>query len=184
MARCGGVYAEQVVQELRSNECGSLALGWCRLHELQRIHCSGGHAEFEAEDQFRSAVNEIAKLARTNALVMEERFSSFSAIADFVVERARSSPDRMALSWWGYEAGIASGLVGKLEEASGFLQAVSDERVTNRAMSLLPLVFDSEAFKEQGERNRRATASNAEIEAPGGSGVLRLLSTPNCRSKP
>ncbi len=110
---------------------------------------SNCHAEFETEDQFRGAVSEIAKLARTNALAIEERFSSFSFIADFVVERARTSPDRMGPSWWGYEAGIASSLVGKPEEARCFLQGVSDERVADRAASLLPLIVDPEAFKSK-----------------------------------
>jgi hypothetical protein len=74
---------------------------------------SNRHAEFETEEQFRSAASEITKVARTNALALEDRFSSFDVIADFVVERARVSPDRMGPSWWGYEAGIASGLVGR-----------------------------------------------------------------------
>ena len=53
------------------------------------------HAEFETEDQFRSAAIEIVRVARAKALEIGARFPSFDAIADFVVERARSSPDRM-----------------------------------------------------------------------------------------
>ncbi|WP_375381960.1 hypothetical protein, partial [uncultured Sphingomonas sp.] len=75
------------------------------------------HAEFETEDQFRTAASQIAKIARINAVAIDERFSSFNAIADFVVERARSSPGRLGPSWWGYEAGIALGLAGRSEEA-------------------------------------------------------------------
>jgi hypothetical protein len=140
--------------------------GFMSLNECFR---SGCHAEFETEDQFRSAVSEIAKSARTNALAIEERFSSFSATADFVVERARSSPDRMGRSWWGYEAGIASSLVGKLEEARSFLQGVSDERIANRAASLLPLIVDPEAFKSKVNEivvRQRATLKLKPLDGP------------------
>lgn len=107
------------------------------------------HAEFETEDQFRGAACEIAMTARANAVAIEERFSSFGAIADFVVERARSSPDRMGPSWWGYEAGIASGLIGDFEEASRFLNGLSDERVIGRAAPLLPLIAHPDAFRSK-----------------------------------
>jgi hypothetical protein len=120
--------------------------GFMSFNEVIPSKC---HADFETEDQFRSAASEIAKSARTNALAIEERFSSFSAIANFVVERARSSPDRMGPSWWGYEAGVASGLVGRLEEASCFLHGLSDELVTKRAAPLLPLIFDPDAFRSK-----------------------------------
>ena len=57
---------------------------------------------FETEDQFRSAAGETAKTARANALAMDEQFAvHLEMIADFVIERARSSPERMAPSWWG-----------------------------------------------------------------------------------
>ena len=61
---------------------------------------SNCHAEFETEDQFRSAAIEIAKVARGQALKIEARFPSFYAIADFVVERAQTNPDRMGPIWW------------------------------------------------------------------------------------
>jgi hypothetical protein len=107
------------------------------------------HAEFETEDQFRSAASEIATVARANALEIEARFPSFGAIADFAVERARTSPDRMGPSWWGYEAGIASALIGRLEDADHFLHGLTDERVTRRAALLLPLLDRPEAFKSK-----------------------------------
>ncbi|WP_375383399.1 hypothetical protein [uncultured Sphingomonas sp.] len=105
------------------------------------------HAEFGTEDQFRSATGDIAKVARANAIAMDERFPSFGVIADFVIERARSSPDRMGPSWWGYEAGIASGLIGNFEEAGTFLHGLTDDRVTGHAAPLLPLLADPEAFR-------------------------------------
>ena len=107
------------------------------------------HAEFETEDQFRSATVEIAKAAGAKALEIEARFPSFDAIADFVVKRARSSPDRMGPSWWGYEAGIASALVGRVAEANHFLHGLSDERVVSRAAPLMPLIDRPDAFKSK-----------------------------------
>ncbi len=104
------------------------------------------HANFETEDQFKSAAGDIAKTARANALALEERFSSLDAIADFVIERARSSPDRMGPSWWGYEAGVASGLIGKFGQAGNFLQGLSDVRVSSHAAPLLLLLNDPDAF--------------------------------------
>lgn len=140
--------------------------GFMSFNEAIPSNC---HADFETEEQFRKAASEIAKSARTNALAMEERFSSFSAIANFVVERARSSPDRMGPSWWGYQAGIASGLVGRLEDASSFLHGVSDERVTERAAQLLPLIVDPDAFRSKVNEivvNQRAILKLKPLDGP------------------
>lgn len=120
--------------------------GFLSFNEAVPSRC---HAEFETEDQFRKAAVEIAKTARTNALAIEERFSSFGAITDFVVERARSSPDRIGPSWWGYEAGIALGLVGRFEEADCLLNELSDDRVVARAAPLLPLIAHPDAFRSK-----------------------------------
>lgn len=120
--------------------------GFMSFNEAVPSNC---HAEFETEDQFRSAANEIAQVAREKALEIEARFPSFGAIAAFVVERARSSPGRMGPSWWGYEAGIASGLVGRFEDAAHFLHGLTDERVTKRAAPLLLLINRPEAFKSK-----------------------------------
>ncbi len=53
----------------------------------------------------------------------------------------------MGPSWWGYEAGIASGLIGNFEEAGTFLHGLTDDRVTGHAAPLLPLLADPEAFR-------------------------------------
>lgn len=108
---------------------------------------SSCHAEFETEAQFRDAATEIAKVARAEALKIEARFGSFQAIADFVIERARTSPDRMGPSWWGYEAGIASELVGRFDDAREFLRGLTDERITSRAAPLMPLINRPDAFR-------------------------------------
>ena len=118
--------------------------GFMSFNEAVSSKC---HAEFETEDQFRTAASQIANIARINAVTIDERFSSFSAIADFVVERALSSPDRLGPSWWGYEAGIALGLAGRSEEADCFLNGLSDERIIGRAATLLPLVNDPDMFR-------------------------------------
>jgi hypothetical protein len=43
------------------------------------------HADFETEGQFRKEVTDIAIIARANALELDQRFSSFDAIASHVV---------------------------------------------------------------------------------------------------
>jgi len=87
------------------------------------------HVEFDTDEQFRVGTSRIVEEARSTALAIDERFNSFKAIADFVVARAQSDPERMGLSWWGYEAGIVSGLLGRTEEASLFLHGLTDDRV-------------------------------------------------------
>lgn len=120
--------------------------GFMSFNEAVPSHC---HAEYETEDQFRAAAIEIAKVARANALEIERRFSSFDAIAEYVIERAMSCPERMGPSWWGYEAGIASGLVGRFDEAGRFFHGLTDDRVTGRAAPLLPLIGRPEAFRSK-----------------------------------
>ena len=120
--------------------------GFMSFNEAISSNC---HAEFETEDQFRIATGEIAKVAQAKASEIDARFGSFNAIADFVIERARTSPDRMGPSWWGYEAGIASGLLGKFDDARDFLQSLTDERVTKHAAPLLPLIDRPEAFRRE-----------------------------------
>lgn len=107
------------------------------------------HAAFETEDQFMDAASKIANIARANALDMENRFKSFDAIADWVIQSAQLSPDGMGQSWWGYQAGIASGLIGKFDEASRFLRSVSDDQLVARAASLISLVAYPDAFKKK-----------------------------------
>lgn len=106
------------------------------------------HAEFETEKQFAEAARKIAQAAHDNARLIDDRFSSFHTVAEFVIERAESSPDRMGPSWWGYEAGIAAGLLGRTDEASRFLHGLTDDRVTGRAAHLLPLINNLSAFRE------------------------------------
>ena len=123
-----------------------LGAGFTSFNESISSNCQ---VEFETEGQFGAEVVELARTARVNASVIDERFSSFEAIAGFVVERARGSPERMAPSWWGYEAGVASALVGRFDEAARFLHGLTDNRVIGRAAALLPLLADPEAFKRK-----------------------------------
>ena len=107
------------------------------------------HTEFEDMEQFSQSVITIARAAALRAAEIEEKFPNFEAIAQYVVGRARSSPDRMGPSWWGYEAGIASALVGSFDDARYFLDGLTDERVTKHAAPLLPLINRPDAFKEK-----------------------------------
>lgn len=105
------------------------------------------HAKFETEDQFKVAARKIAQAAHVNASLIDERFASFEAVANFVIERAQSSPERMGSSWWGYEAGIAAGLIGRSDEAGRFFHGLTDDRVASRAAILLPLIGRPNAFR-------------------------------------
>lgn len=105
------------------------------------------HAEFETEEQFKEAARKIARAAHVNARLLDERFQSFQATGDFVIERAHSSPERMGPSWWGYEAGIAAGLLGRNDESGSFLRGLTDDRVASRAACLLPLIGRLDDFK-------------------------------------
>lgn len=140
--------------------------GFMSFNEAVPSNC---HAEFETEEQFKDAANEIAKVARAEALKIEARFASFQAIADFVIERARTSPDRMGPSWWGYEAGIASELVGRFDDAHLFLRNLTDERVTRHANLLLPLLDRPDAFRREVNglvTRQRATLKLDVLESP------------------
>lgn len=103
------------------------------------------HADFESEEQFSRAASEIAREAAVQAVQIGEKLSSFEATADFVVARARES-ERMRPSWFGYKAGIASGLRNKFDDAEYFLGGITDERVVPHAAPLLALVSDPEGF--------------------------------------
>ena len=120
--------------------------GFMSFNEAVPSNC---HAKFETEAQFGKAAVEIAKVARAEALKIETRFASFQAIADFVVERARTCPDGMGPSWWGYEAVIASELVGRVGDAREFLRSLTDELVTSLAAPLLPLIDRPDAFRRE-----------------------------------
>jgi len=106
----------------------------------------GSHTRFESEDQFAAAVARIAKEGASKALELERKFSSFDATAEFVIELARSS-DRMRPSVFGYKAGLAAGLLGRMDEAAQFLRGLTDERVVSRAAPFLSVLDDPADFK-------------------------------------
>ena len=120
--------------------------GFLAFHES--VH-SDLHAEFESGEQFEREMEKIAHEAVAEARRLQAQFSSLERTAAFVIDRARSSPDRMLPSWWGYQAGIAAGLIGDLVAARSFLEAIRDERVVGHAAKILPVVGDSQEFKAQ-----------------------------------
>jgi hypothetical protein len=110
---------------------------------------SKSHAEFETNEQFDGVISHIVREAASKAGDLNSRFSSFDRTAEFVIDRARSSPERMQPSWWGYEAGIASALLNKLDDAEFFLSAITDERVLVHSLPLLPFVRSPDKFKSR-----------------------------------
>ncbi len=126
-------------------------------------------ADFETEDQFAEVAQRIAQAAQDNARLIDDRFPSFRTVAEFVIERAESSPDLMMPSWWGYEAGIAAGLLGRTDEATRFLHGLTDNRVTGRAAHVLPLINNPGAFREAVNKTvaqERARLKLAPLEQP------------------
>ncbi|WP_156442869.1 MULTISPECIES: hypothetical protein [unclassified Sphingomonas] len=108
----------------------------------------GSHTSFEDKDQFRAAVAQIADQAASSAKQLENQFSSFGAIAGFVIQSAKDSED-MRRSWFGYKAGLACGLLGRLKEAEHFLSGITDPRVVHHATPLLALVNDPRGFRSR-----------------------------------
>jgi hypothetical protein len=140
--------------------------GFLAFHESVQ---SRQHAQFETSEQFAAAVAEIAQEAASKADEMQERFSSFERTAAFVIDRARSSPDRMQPSWWGYQAGIAAGLCGDTRAAKAFLSGITDDRVLGHATPLLPLIDDPLRFRTRmGElvARQREALSLPELKQP------------------
>lgn len=105
----------------------------------------GHHAEFETEDQFASALAGIAREAAAKARAIEEKFSSFEMTANFAIDRARDD-ERMGPSWFGYQAGLAAGILGDLELAYHFLSRISDDRVVPYAQRFLDVIDDHSRF--------------------------------------
>ncbi len=108
----------------------------------------GSHASFENEGQFSKTVAEIANEAASRAAQLESQFSSFDAIASFVIQEALNS-ERMRSSWFGYKAGLACGILGRHEEAAAFLRGISDLRVVPHAAPFLALTGSTSAFRSR-----------------------------------
>lgn len=105
----------------------------------------GRHVDYESDEQFTSALTEIAREAAVEACQIEEQFSSFEKIASFVIDRAQHS-DRMGPSWFGFQAGLAAGILGDMQMAERFLHGISDDRVIPYARRFHELIAQPKAF--------------------------------------
>jgi hypothetical protein len=130
---------------------------------LNYIMSGGPYTEFEDEDQFGAAVSDIARSAAAKAQEIDSKFESFEAIAQYVIAEANES-ERMCPSWFGYYAGVASGISGDLLEAERFLRNITDERVIPRAGRFLSAINTSSAFREQA--NDIVTEQRAALKLP------------------
>lgn len=108
----------------------------------------GSNATFEDSMQFRDAVAVIAEEAASRAAQFESQFSSFEAIASFVIERALES-ERMRPSWFGYRAALACGILGRQEEADEFLRGITDSGVIPHAAPFLALTGNLPDFRSR-----------------------------------
>ena len=105
-------------------------------------------AEFKNDDQFRQEVIEIARLAAVEAAKIDEKFSSFEAIAAHVIGEARQS-ERQRPSWFGYYAGVAAGILGNVDEAEQFLRGITDKRVIPSAERFLAVTDSPSDFRRK-----------------------------------
>lgn len=105
----------------------------------------GSRADFETEEQFSSTLADIAREAAAKALEIEEKFSSFEKTASFAIDRARDD-ERMGPSWFGYQAGLAAGILGEMDLAESFLRRISDYRVIPHAERFLGVIGEHSRF--------------------------------------
>ena len=108
----------------------------------------GSHASFKDEEHFSSAVAEIAEEAASRAVQLEVQFSSFDAIASFVIQSALDS-EAMRPSWFGYKAALACGILGRQKEAEDFLRGITDARVIPHATPFLALIGRPSDFRSR-----------------------------------
>lgn len=106
----------------------------------------GSCAQFDSEEQFKGALGTIASEAAERALEIEREFSSFEKIAAYVIGLAQDN-DRMRPSWFGYRAGIASGIMTDFVKAEIYLRGITDERVVPHAERFLSVIGDHARFR-------------------------------------
>ncbi len=145
------------------DNCAHWLWGGAGFMSFNYIVRSTPYVELKDENQFRSEVFEIARLAAAEAVKIDEKFSSFEAIATFASEDARRS-QRQRPSWFGYYAGVAAGILGNLEEAEQFLRGITDERVVPHANRFLAAINSPTGFRM--EANEVLAAQRATLKLP------------------
>lgn len=120
--------------------------GGCGFMSLNYSMRGRPSAEFRDEDQFAAAVAEIARSAAAQAQKIDDKFESFDDIAQYVIADANQS-ERMRPSWFGYYAGVASGILGDLQEAERFLRGITDDRVIPHAERFLAATDNPHTFR-------------------------------------
>lgn len=115
--------------------------------------------DFFSEEQFTAEMPAMAELAASQAKAIEDKHRDAQAIYQFITKRA-SDGTPMSTSWWSYQAGIVSILMGKVEDAVRYLAAIDDERVIPHAEDLLAVGRDgtalTQAVLQQIHRHRKA----------------------------
>lgn len=105
-------------------------------------------ADFEAyqsDEQFEVAANRLAVIASEEVRELAARLSSIKATADLLLSGEKSAHEG---SWSTYNAGIAAGLSGRVEEAAAMLRLVTDARVKGLADRYAALTPDRTRFRE------------------------------------
>lgn len=106
-------------------------------------------ADFQAyrtEAQFEDAASKVAEVAAQEVRNLTARLRSVTQAADLLVRRERTARSG---SWLAYNAGIAAGLAGRLDEANVMLSSVTDLRVKDIADRYASLTSDATRFREE-----------------------------------
>ena len=84
------------------------------------------HEQFRSELQFASVTTGLAEVARDEALRLAQMFVSFESAADILVSEERQDRSYGQRGWVAYHAGIAAGLVGRIEDADDMFGRIRD----------------------------------------------------------
>ncbi len=111
--------------------------------------------QYQSDEQFESAATRLAHCAAEEARVILDMFTSIDVVADLLISEERSQPGRDFRQWPTYHAGVAAGLVGRVDDALGLFNAILDAaafpgsvlELSTRRMS--SLVSDDAAFRRE-----------------------------------
>ncbi|WP_375269093.1 hypothetical protein [Phenylobacterium sp.] len=107
---------------------------------------AAGFEAYRSEAQFEEAASKLAEIAAQEVQNLTARLRSVNQAADFLVGRERTARSG---SWPAYNAGIAAGLAGRLDEADVMLSSVTDLRVKDIADRYASLTSDATRFREE-----------------------------------
>jgi hypothetical protein len=126
---------------------------------VEQDHLSFDHGDrvepfrgYLSEAQFQQGAMDMAHAAAEEAQRLRKIFPSVEEAATILATKEKSLPDRAKGSWPAYHAGVAAGLSGKTEEASGLFRSVIDDRVRPAAGRMKRVLPDPVVFRQEVDR--------------------------------